>query len=218
MSRLCPARRCPAAVRATLLTAACLLLALVIGARAAVAGPTIGQPAPAFIGTDSNGHTVCLADLHGKTVVLEWTNNECPFVQRHYHSGNMQALQKEAAADGVVWLSIISSAPDEQGNVTADEANALTHSRGANPAAVILDPSGTIGRAYGAKTTPHMFIIDPGGILVYMGAIDDQPRNTGADPASAHNYVRDALEALKAGQPVPIAVTQPYGCSVKYGG
>lgn len=217
MPRLFSTLRCLAVVRATMVTAACLLLAIVVSAEIAVASPAVGQPAPAFTGTDSNGRTVSLADLRGKTVVLEWTNHECPFVQRHYHSGNMQALQKAAAADGIVWLSIISSAPDEQGNIKPEEANALTASRGAAPAAVILDPSGTIGRAYGARTTPHMFVIDPNGILVYMGAIDDQPRNTGAAPATATNYVREALAALKAGQPVPNPVTQPYGCSVKYG-
>jgi Peroxiredoxin len=198
--------------------AICAVLALLFTSRIAFALPAVGQPAPMFTGTDSNGRTVSLSDFRGKTVVLEWTNHECPFVGRHYGSGNMQALQKQATADGVVWLSIVSSAPGEQGSVTPAEANALTQSRNAAPTAVILDPSGTIGHAYDAKTTPHMFVIDPDGLLVYMGAIDDQPRNAGADPGRARNYVRDALAALKAGQPVTDAVTQPYGCSVKYKG
>jgi hypothetical protein len=128
----------------------------------------------------------------------------------------MQALQKQARDDGVVWLTIVSSAPGEQGYVTSKEADALTLSRGASPTAVVLDPSGEIGRAYDAKTTPHMFVIDAARILVYMGAIDDQPRNFGADPARANNYVRAALTAIKSGQPVANPVTQPYGCSVKY--
>lgn len=128
----------------------------------------------------------------------------------------MQALQKQAKEEGVVWLTIVSSAPGEQGYVTAKEADALIAFRSASPTAVVLDASGEIGHAYGAKTTPHMFVIDPAGTLVYMGAIDDQPRNFGADPARANNYVRAALDAVKMGQPVTIAVTQPYGCSVKY--
>lgn len=204
--------------RWTGLAAICAVLAFLTTSPIAVAAPTVGQPAPSFTGTDSNGKSVSLADYRGKTVVLEWTNHECPFVQRHYDSGNMQALQKSAAADGVVWLTIISSAPGEQGNVTPAKANELTTDRGASPTAVILDPSGTIGHAYNAKTTPHMFVIDPSGTLVYMGAIDDQPRNTGANPAQAHNYVRESLASIKAGQPVAEAVTQSYGCSVKYKG
>ena len=131
------------------------------------------------------------------------------------HAG---ALQGEATADGVVWLTILSSAPGEQGCVTAAEADGLTASRGAKPTAVILDPDGTIGRAYAAKTTPHMYVIDPAGVLVYNGAIDDQPRNAGANPAAARNYVKEALAAVKSGTPVPVPVTQAYGCSVKYKG
>lgn len=193
------------------------VLAMLANAHIAAAGPVLGQPAPPFTATDSNGKTVSLTDFRGKVVVLEWTNHECPFVQRHYESGNMQALQKAATADGVIWLSIVSSAPKEQGNVTPAEANKLTASRGAVPTAVLLDPMGTIGHLYGAKTTPHMFVIDAAGTLVYMGAIDDQPRNTGATPAAAHNYVREALAAIESGQPVATPLTQSYGCSVKYG-
>jgi peroxiredoxin len=202
-------------VLVALVVALALVLAVV---RPAAAAPMIGQPAPAFTGTDSNGNLVSLADLRGKVVVLEWTNHDCPFVRRHYDAASMQALQEGAKADGVVWLSIISSAPGEQGHVSAAEANRLTTKRSAHPAAVILDPDGTIGRLYDAKTTPHMYIIDATGVLVYMGAIDDQPRNLGADPLTARNYVSGALAQIKAGQPVDPAMTQPYGCSVKYRG
>src|SRR5512144_2023706 len=183
---------------------------------ATAAGLAPGQPAPGFTAMDTAGRPVSLADYRGSIVVLEWTNHDCPFVRRHYDSGNMQALQKQATQNGVVWLTIISSAPGGQGYVTGEEADALTRSRNASPTAVIRDPSGEIGHAYDAKTTPHMFVIDPAGILIYMGAIDDQPRNFGADPARANNYVRAALTALKSGQPVANPVTQPYGCSVKY--
>lgn len=200
------------------LVAVALMLGVLAGADASAATPPrVGQPAPAFTGTDSNGQVISLAGFQGKTVVLEWSNHECPFVRRHYESGNMQRLQAEARSQGVVWLTVISSAPGEQGFVSGAEANAETLSRGASPSAVILDPDGTIGHAYGAKTTPNMFVIDPSGTLVYMGAIDDQPRNAGADPAHAQNYVRAALQAVAEGTPVAQPVTQPYGCSVKYG-
>lgn len=195
------------------------LLAAVVagtGGVAAAGGPSIGSPAPDFVGTDSNGKPVALKDLRGKIVVLEWSNNQCPFVGKHYRSGNMQSLQKEATGEGVVWLTILSSAPGEQGNVTAAEANELTRSRGASPTAVILDPSGTIGHAYGARTTPHMFIIDKNGTLDYMGGMDDKPTTDLADVATAKNYVRLALAAVMTGKPVQDAVTRPYGCSIKY--
>jgi hypothetical protein len=185
-------------------------------AAAAEGNARIGSTAPDFIGTDSNGKNVALKDLRGRIVVLEWSNNQCPFVGKHYRSGNMQSLQKEATAEGVIWLTILSSAPGEQGNVTAAEANELTRSRGASPTAVILDPSGTIGHAYGARTTPHMFIIDKSGTLVYMGGIDDKPTTDVADIPTAKNYVRLALAAVKAGKSVQDPVTRPYGCSVKY--
>lgn len=195
---------------------AMVVLAAAHLAAATAAGLAPGQPAPGFTGTDTAGRPVSLADYRGSIVVLEWTNHDCPFVRRHYDSGNMQALQKQATQNGVVWLTIISSAPGGQGYVTGEEADALTRSRNASPTAVIRDPSGEIGHAYDAKTTPHMFVIDPAGILIYMGAIDDQPRNFGADPARANNYVRAALTAIQSGQPVTNPVTQPYGCSVKY--
>jgi hypothetical protein len=182
----------------------------------AVEGPRIGSAAPDFVGTDSNGKDIALKDLRGRIVVLEWSNNQCPFVGKHYRSGNMQSLQKEATRQGIVWLTVLSSAPGEQGNVTAAQANELTLGRGAAPTAVILDPSGTIGRAYDARTTPHMFIIDKAGTLVYMGGIDDKPTTDLADIPTAKNYVRLALTAVIAGTPVQDPVTRPYGCSVKY--
>ncbi len=197
---------------------AALIAVLATGGVLNAASPAIGQPAPQFSGTDTGGNTVSLAELKGHPVVLEWTNHECPFVGRHYGSGHMQALQATATADGVTWLTIISSAPGEQGYVTASEADRLTAGRGAKPTEVILDPDGVIGRAYGAKTTPHMYVIDPAGVLVYDGAIDDQPRTAGADPAQARNYVKEALAAVKQGRTPDVAVTQPYGCAIKYKG
>jgi hypothetical protein len=157
-----------------------------------------------------------LADFAGKIVVLEWTNNQCPFVRKHYESGNMQRLQKEATKEGVIWLSIISSAPGKEGNVTGEEANLLTKARGAAPTAVLFDPDGRIGKEYGAKTTPHMFIIDRNGVVVYQGGIDDKPTPWLEDVKTAKNYVRLALNDLKAGRPVGFPAATPYGCSIKY--
>ena len=211
---VCGAPRLALAIAAIVGIIAMMLVAVRPAATAPGLAP--GQPAPGFTGTDTAGRPVSLADYRSSIVVLEWTNHDCPFVRRHYDSGNMQALQKQATQNGVVWLTIISSAPGGQGYVTGEEADALTRSRNASPTAVIRDSSGEIGHAYGAKTTPHMFVIDPAGILVYIGAIDDQPRNFGADPARANNYVRAALTAVESGQPVANPVTQPYGCSVKY--
>jgi peroxiredoxin len=177
----------------------------------------IGAPAPNFTGTDSNGKKHSLADFKGKSVVLEWTNNDCPSVKKHYETNNMQKMQKSATSKGVVWLTIISSAPGEQGFVNGEKANELTKSRAAAPTAVLLDPTGKIGRTYGARTTPHMFVINPTGNLVYMGAIDDKPTTDKADVPIAKNYVVEALDAVKAGKAVTTATSQPYGCSVKYG-
>ena len=165
----------------------------------------------------SNGNPQTLAQYRGKFVVLEWANQGCPYEQKHYKSGNMERLQREWTSKGVVWLSVISSAPGEQGYVTPPEENDYLRTMHAAPTAAVLDPSGAIGRLYGAKTTPHMFVIDPQGKLVYEGALDDQPT---PDPASlkiAHNYVSEALEDAMAGKPVPTPVTRPYGCNVKYG-
>lgn len=178
--------------------------------------PKVGEAAPAFTATDSNGKTVKLSDYLGKTVVLEWTNDGCPFVQKHYSSGNMQSLQKDAAAKGVVWLSVISSAPGKQGHVDGAGANALSKERSASPAAVLLDPSGKLGHSYEAKTTPHLFIVDAKGKLAYMGGIDSIATADPADIKTAKPYVKLALAELAAGKPVSEAVTKPYGCSIKY--
>ncbi|EXJ14809.1 thioredoxin family protein [Imhoffiella purpurea] len=196
--------------------AAALILIGVFATATALAKPEVGAPAPDFSGTDTSGRTWSLSDLSGKTLVLEWTNHDCPYVRKHYGSGNMQALQREATGEGVVWLSVISSAPGKQGSLSPAEADVLTEERGAAPTAVLLDPEGTIGRAYGASTTPHMFVVDGSGTLVYMGGIDDRPTTDPADVEGAHNYVRAALADLAAGKPVSTPVTRPYGCSVKY--
>lgn len=195
-----------------------LAVALVLGcfATPGLAAAEIGAPAPAFSGIGSDGRSISLSDFRGKTVVLEWTNNECPFVHKHYRSGNMQALQREATSQGAVWLSIISSAPGKQGYVDGASAEALSERRGAMPTAVVLDSSGAIGRAYDAKTTPHMFIIDADGVLVFAGGIDDHPSTDIADIPKAHNYVRAALTQVFSGSAVEPAVTRPYGCSIKY--
>lgn len=170
--------------------------------------------------TGSNGTLHNLSDFAGKTVVLEWTNDGCPYVKKHYNTayegGNMQNLQKAAAADDVVWLSIISSAPGKQGYVDGAGANALTASRDAAPAAVVLDPAGTAGRTFAAKTTPHMYVIDADQTLVYQGAIDDNRSSNPNTIFNAKNYVTAALTSLKAGEPIAENDTQPYGCSVKY--
>lgn len=196
------------------LSAALLLGLLAAGPLAAV--PTVGQPAPDFTITDSNGVSQTLSKQRGNIVVLEWTNHECPFVVKHYSSDNMQTLQKEAKDQKVVWWSVISSAPGKEGHVTAAEANELSASRQAAPSAVLLDPDGTVGKLYGARTTPHIFIIDAKGTLVYMGGIDDKPSTRVDDVKGATNYVRTTLAALKEGKPVDPATTRPYGCSVKY--
>lgn len=202
------------------MAAAVALTAGALIASTAEAAPSadVGSSAPAFTGTTSNGETVSLADFAGKTVVLEWTNDGCPFVKKHYATppANMQSLQASAAADDVVWLSVISSRPGSQGHVSPEKANELTTSRGAAPAHVILDESGDIGRLYGAKTTPHMYIVTPEGKLVYDGAIDSIPSAKVEDIAKAENYVTAALADLSAGKPVTTASTKPYGCAVKY--
>ena len=176
----------------------------------------VGTAAPAFTAPATTGASQSLADLRGKVVVLEWTNHDCPYVRKHYESGNMQALQRETTGQGVVWLTIISSAPGTQGYVTAPQADELTASRKAAPAAVLLDPKGTVGKLYGATNTPHMYVIDKTGTLVYAGAIDDRPTTRRADVQGANNYVRAALQSVAAGEPVKTPVTRAYGCTVKY--
>jgi peroxiredoxin len=191
-------------------------LAAVLGLGPLSAAPQVGAPAPEFSVVDTAGETWTLAALGGKPAILEWTNHECPYVMKHYESGNMQALQKEAADAGYVWLSVISSASGKQGHVSPAKADDLSDDRGAVPTAVLLDTSGEMGRAYGAMTTPHMYVIDASGTLVYMGGIDDRPTTDPADLEGATNFVRAAMADVAAGQPVKDAVTRPYGCSVKY--
>jgi peroxiredoxin len=176
----------------------------------------IGAPAPAFSLTDSSGKAVSLADFKGKTVVLEWTNHDCPYVRKHYGGNNMQALQKKWTAQGVVWLSLISSEPGSQGHVTAEEANKLTKDRGAAPTAVLFDPKGDVGHAYGARTTPHMYVITGNGTLAYMGGIDDKATTRLEDLKTAKNFVDLALSEVAQGKPVSITTSRPYGCSIKY--
>lgn len=183
----------------------------------ALANPVIGAAAPDFTATTASGKTLSLADLKGKIVVLEWTNADCPFVRKHYGPGNMQALQKELTAKGVVWLQVISSAEGKQGYVDADGANKLNTERGAAPSEVLLDASGVIGRAYLAKTTPHMYVIDATGKLAYMGAIDDDYSTSPEKTKTAKNLVREAVSALQAGKPVETVSTRSYGCAIKYG-
>ena len=198
-------------------------LALAAGAAVLVAGqakaaPTIGQPAPAFAAADADGKVRTLEEFKGKTVVLEWTNQGCPYVKKHYGSGNMQSLQKSAVDDGVVWLTLISSAPGQQGYLDAAGAKAWKAQANASSSAVLLDPQGRVGKAYDAKTTPHMYVIDKAGTLVYMGGIDDKATSNPADIKTAKNYVAAALDDVKAGRAVAQAVTKPYGCNVKYAG
>jgi peroxiredoxin len=180
------------------------------------AAAQIGQPAPDFNAKDSKGNGLTLSQYRGKTVVLEWTNADCPYTHKHYSSGNMQSIQALARKNGVVWLTVISSAPGKQGYVNGPAADALTQSRGAAPTAVVLDPSGTLGRLYGAKTTPHMFVIDKNGALQYMGGIDSIATAEVRDIAKAEPYLEEAMLAVAQGTPVAHAVTRPYGCSVKY--
>ena len=182
----------------------------------ASAAPKVGAPAPAFTSTATDGKAVSLADQRGKVVVLEWTNHDCPYVRKHYETSNMQAIQKEATGQGVVWLTIISSVPGTQGHVSPGQADELTKSRNAAPTAVLLDQTGAVGKLYGATNTPHMYVIDKTGTLAYMGAIDDRPTSRRSDVQGAHNYVKAALESVASGQPVKTPLTRAYGCTVKY--
>jgi peroxiredoxin len=176
----------------------------------------VGETAPDFTASDSNGQSQKLSSYRGKYVVLEWHNQGCPYTKKHYETGNMQKLQKEWTGKGVVWLTVISSAPGKQGYVTASEENDYVKRTNSAPTAVLLDPKGDLGRMYGAKTTPHMYIIDPQGNLIYNGAIDDRPTADQADVAGAKNYVSQALDEATAGKQVSTASTTPYGCTVKY--
>lgn len=191
-------------------------LFLALFALPAVAAPIIGQPAPDFTGKDTTGNDRTLSTYLGKIVVLEWTNHECPYVKKHYDSGNMQKVQQQAADEGVIWLRINSSAPGKQGHVSAIDSDRIAQEKGAVVTATLLDEAGTIGQLYGAKTTPHMFVIDKDGTLIYAGAIDDKPTSDSADIATSKNYVKTVLDDLKTGRPVSVGETKPYGCGVKY--
>ncbi|WP_442498020.1 redoxin domain-containing protein [Methylobacter sp. sgz302048] len=193
-------------------------LAFVLASMTAHASPVVNQAAPLFSGAAADGSSINLADLRGKTVVLEWTNHECPFVVKHYESGNIPNLQKGAAAKGIVWLQVISSAPGKQGYIDGETAKKLNAERGAEPANTVFDPDGKIGRLYEATNTPQFFIINPEGVLVYKGGIDSIPSADKEDIAKAENYVSAALAELDAGKPVSQPVTKPYGCTVKYSG
>ena len=192
------------------------LAAAAIVAAPALAEPKPGQAAPDFKLNDMSGKVVTLSDFKGKTVVLEWHNPGCPFVQKHYGSGNMQKTQAAARQQGAVWLSINSGAPGKQGHMNAAEARTMVAEQKANPSAYLLDPKGVVGKGYGAKTTPHMYIIDGSGKLVYAGGIDDKPTPNPADIAGARNHVLAALSEMKAGKAVSVASSRPYGCAVKY--
>ena len=183
----------------------------------AEASPQVGAEAPVFTGKTAKGGALSLESLRGKTVVLEWTNKDCPYVGKHYGTKNMQALQKESKSDhDVTWISIISSAPGRQGHLSPDEALANIAATKAAPDHLILDPKGTIGQMYAARTTPEMFVIDAKGVLIYKGGIDDKPSSSWGSVKGATNYVRAALDDHAAGRDVAKAVTRPYGCSVKY--
>ena len=190
-----------------------LLLAAVTIAQAEV---QIGQPAPDFSLTDCSGKKVSLSDFKGKVVVLEWVNHNCPFVVKHYGSGNMQKLQADATAKGVAWLSICSSAPGKQGHATGPEAMKKCTETQSAATAYLLDETGKVGKTYGAKVTPEMYVIDANGVLVYHGAIDDKKSTNPGDIAGAKNYVAATLDEVLAGKPVSTAKTDPYGCGVKY--
>jgi len=198
-------------VHLSILTALAALAPL--AARSAV---TVGLPAPDFSLTDVSGHVQSLAAYHGRIVVLEWTNPECPIVRKHYRSGNMPALQRSAKAGGVVWLSINSGHPGSPGDYDPARVAGWLASTGAAPTAYMRDPDGRVGRLYGAKATPNMFVIAADGTLVYAGAIDSIPSSDQADIARATNYVRAALDSLRQGRPVAVSTSRPYGCAIKY--
>lgn len=197
----------------TILTILSALLASFSFLSAAV---STGASAPDFTLTDTTGFEHSLSDFEGKFVVLEWTNHRCPFVVKHYSRGDMQNLQKEMTDGGVVWLQVISSAEGKQGYLTPEEAETMRAEQGVHSTAMLLDTSGEVGRAYDARTTPHMYLIDPEGILVYQGAIDSIQSTRQSDIAKATNYVKAAYQSVLAGQPVDAPTTMPYGCGIKY--
>ncbi len=183
---------------------------------AAFAQPAVDAAAPAFTGPTASGETISLDQFKGKTVILEWANDGCPFVQKHYQTGNMQKTQKTANETGAVWITVMSSAPGKQGHADATRANKLLKEWASEPDYVLLDPEGVVGKAYGAKTTPQMALVDKDGVLRYAGAIDDKPSANHATVEGASNYVLAALASVEKGEPVAVKETKPYGCSVKY--
>lgn len=192
--------------------------AAAFGASASVlAAAAVGQPAPAFSAVDTSGKTVSLADFKGRTVVLEWVNPGCPYVKKHYDSANMPATQKNAVAKGAVWLAINSTHTGASDYMAPAALAGWMKDKGAAPTATLMDADGKVGRTYGARTTPHMYVIDPKGTLAYIGAIDSKPTANPADIKTATNYVNQAVAEVVAGKPVSQPVTQAYGCSVKYG-
>ena len=199
----------------TLIKLAVLALGL-LAAGVAAAQAMLGQPAPAFTLTDTLGKPVTLANYKGKHVVLEWVNPGCPYVQKHYNSGNMPATQKQARSQDVVWLTVNSTATDHRDYRKPDDLAAWLKSKDAAPTATLMDVDGKVGRAYGARTTPHMYVIDPTGKLVYAGAIDSIPSSSTSDLKTATNYVNQALGETLAGKAVSKPVSQAYGCSIKY--
>jgi hypothetical protein len=190
-------------------------LAFAAGARAA---PSVGQAAPDFTIADATGKPVKLSDYRGKFVVLEWTNPGCPYVRKHYNSGNMAATQQDAVAKGAVWLSINSTETSHGDYMEPAKLVAWVKERKVNPTAMLMDVEGTAGRAYGARTTPHMYIVDPKGRLVYAGGIDSIPSASASDIPKATNYVKQAMAEVASGKPISAATTRPYGCSIKYKG
>jgi len=198
------------------LSALALGAVLLFAPLATRAAAVVGQPAPAFQLADATGQVRSLAEFKGRTVVLEWFNHECPFVKKHYGAGNLQRQQDTSEKNGVVWLLVNSSAPGKQGHIDGTQGLRILADWQATPTALLLDHDGTVGRAYGAKTTPQLFVIDGEGVLRYNGAIDDVPSADPADIPGAKQFVEAALADLAAGRPVARATTQPYGCSVKY--
>ncbi|MCG8442414.1 MAG: redoxin domain-containing protein [Caulobacterales bacterium] len=201
--------------RSTFTVAAACSAGALFAAAAQAEGPAVGQPAPGFTAVDATGVEHSLSDFADQTVVLEWTNHDCPYVVKHYNSGNMQGLQADAIEDGVVWLQVISSAPNRQGHLSGPDAIAKNEERNAAPSAVLIDESGAVGRLYDARTTPHMYVIHE-GTLVYKGGIDDRPSAASSSLDGATNYVSAALTALQTGEEIAVTESQPYGCSVKY--
>jgi peroxiredoxin len=195
-----------------------IVAAIAVGSPLLLSAARVGQPAPDFTAMGSDGKAYHLADLRGKYVVLEWHNNGCPYTQKHYNSGNMQDLQKKWTAQGVAWFSVLSSAPGKQGYMTAAQENDYMAKMHAAPTAALLDPTGAVGHLFDAKTTPQMIVINPQGLLIYDGAIDNRPSEDPNTLRGALNYVSLALEQSMAGKPIQTPTSRPYGCSVKYPG